>query len=279
MTSSVNLPSIPTVASPVNLQYSMSQQPLSAVSATPVQKRVSLSKPVTAEDLVNEMMRPRAVPESTMLPRAFRPGSSLLFGSGSPTSIWSTTHESAALSANNNNIRRTGYPTTQTRASPPSSMAGFSSSSTLHSPTLGSIASQGDFTHQRRLSQPLYGAVGSPVQGTRAISQESTQLSLLSQISSQNQRHTMSPIISPSLMASNGTSHTQYPPHLSSTMHNLGGLSDVSPHPISPFPQTINDNTWSYTGLESLSGIGSSLMPFHHGQTRPPPMQRSGGWT
>lgn len=239
------------------------------------------------------MMRPRVVTDSNALPRTLGPGSPisdatrLLFGSGSPittTSIWGTTPlDSAPPSVNG--IRRVGYP--GARVSPPNTMSGYPPASNLQSLKAVSAGSpRSSLTHQRQLSQPLYGAIGSPVPRTQASwanTQDSSQLSMFSHMSSQ-QRHTLSPVGSPSFSTVNNSlnhtsSNSQVPSYSSSLMHNIRGLSELPSHPISPFPQTLNDSTWSYNGLESLSGIGSSLMPFSHGQTRPPPMQRSGEWT
>ncbi|GJJ14582.1 hypothetical protein Clacol_008848 [Clathrus columnatus] len=263
-----------------------------AVSSTPVQSRVPLAKPLTAEDLVNEMMRIRVIPESTALSKTLAPSSPLpnttrlLFGSGTPgtlTSIWSATpHDSVSLSANN--IRKIGYPGAQARVSSPvSNMSSYTSASNLQNLGVASTAFRNDFTHQRQSSQLLYGAIGSPVQGAHGPwgdFQDSSHPSMSSQVS--YQRHTLSPIAPPSFSDNELRRRPSYPPVSSQTyssIHNLGGLSKLPPQQLSPLRQTINDRTWSYTGLESLSGIGSSLTPFNHGQTPPQPMPGSGGWT
>ncbi|KAF8470376.1 hypothetical protein JB92DRAFT_3135163 [Gautieria morchelliformis] len=262
-------------------------------------KPLSPAKALTAEDLLNDMMRPRgSYAADPSLNRA--PGSPLppplLFGSASPSappSIWSTTsHDSASLSASN--LRITGYPGAQTRVSPPvmptyTSALGPSAPVAPIAPVAPVAPSRIGFTHQRQLSQPLAYSLGTAAtslpQGPWS-SQGSSHLSV-SQSQSQ-QRHTLSPPLVPFALQPMGNTRTfgqvPPPPHSQPQQHHHAPFSGAY-HPqlshvpgLSPrlSPQQVygqsasssmhsdlpTQSTWSYSGEGSLTGRGAPLGPF-----------------
>ncbi|KAF8513716.1 hypothetical protein BU17DRAFT_53078 [Hysterangium stoloniferum] len=233
-------------------------------------------------------------PSGSPLPAA----APLLFGYGSPSapaSIWSTTtQDSAAFSASN--LRSNGYSGAQSRVSPPANVQTYPIGLGLthngsYTPTTPTRPS--GFSHQRQLSQVMYPTGSSPIQQGSWVGQGSSQLSMTSQASSQP-RHTMSPGLmqQQTLMHTRSSLGPQLPSPPYSQLQQQAQLfpgslsaSQSSTFPGLPVGQShmprdglSSQNTWSYSGADSLSGMGASLGPFAPAQSRQPQTQRSSGW-
>lgn len=237
--------------------------------------------------------RPLAAPASP-LPFAVRG----LFPSGSPNSpgsIWSTTpHDSAVMSSANL------YPAASNRVSPPSMptyTVGINGSSTLAGSTGFSPATPtrpGGFGgHQRNFSQPV-GFGSTSVSDSQGIWSSQASLSS-SQSPSQrfplgtqqtllNSRNGVGPISSSSsfsqLQQLQLHLQQQQQPLFPATSRNLSSTGYGMPAADGQVTQQAA-NPWSYSGLDSLSGIGAPLGPFTH-QSRlqqQAQIQRSGSWT